>query len=191
MSSQVEICNLGLIKIGFDAPLITDINEDNKQARLCKRLFPALRDSLLRQNIWRFSLKRQSLAPNTSTVPFGEGKYFTPPTDMIRLVGTSLDQFYNYTPWKIESNGILADAGDRLDIVYVERVTDPNKFDPLFSEMLSAYIGYNLCASLTRDAGVKQAVFDEYQLLSRRAAFVSATERDSAKVIAETFLGSR
>lgn len=190
MTSVVSIANTALIKMGIDSPLIVDIDENSNSARVMKQLYEPSKKSVLRRNIWRFSLKRARLAPLVTGPEFGDGNYFSIPTDCLRIIGTSIDQFYDYLPWKREGDKILADT-DTLDIVYVSDVTDPSKFDPIFTEMLSAYMGYNACNALVRDAGVKQGLFDEFRQLASQAAYVSATERDSSKIIAETFLRAR
>ena len=65
-SSDTEICNSALIKIGAD--LITSIDDGNKAARLCKQQFIPLRDELIRAHPWNFAIKRMELG-KTLNVP--------------------------------------------------------------------------------------------------------------------------
>lgn len=190
MTSEVSICNNALAKVGHEG-FIVDLNEDSKAARFCRIIYPEARDKLQRNHIWRFTVSRRVLAPTTDVDPFDEGNYFQIPDDCLRIIGTSLDQSYSYQPWRRERDKIIARGTDALELLYCARVVDPNKFDVSFSDLLSTYIGFELCAGLVRDTGMKNTMWDIYQKDSRKAAFVSATEQEPTKLLSEYFTGAR
>lgn len=189
MTSKVGICNIALARIGHE-PFISDLSEDSKAARQCNVLYPQILDSLLREYIWRFSIKRVTLAKTTETPAFDGGNYFNLPSDFIRVIGTSVDDRYSYKPWSVEGNKIRA-RDESFDLVYCARIEDTSLYDTIFIDALANRLGMELCGSLVRDSGVKQTMFDLYDRSVRKAAYVSATEHDSTTILSEQFLRAR
>jgi len=70
MASEVDICNLGLARLG-DPATVASINppEGSAQAGHCKRWYPITRDLLLEAHPWGFATQRVSLADLGSAWP--------------------------------------------------------------------------------------------------------------------------
>lgn len=175
MSSEVEICNRGLQKIG--AKRITALNTEDKNSRACSFVYPILRDSLLRQHTWGFSIKRASLAALSTGPIFGRTNYFPLPSDFLRLVHGNNHEI----DWSIESapSGevcITTDWDAPLEIRYVSQITDPDKMDELFREALSAYIAAELVEELTQSNTKKQILLQEAQSIIAEAKKTSSIE---------------
>jgi hypothetical protein len=60
MASEVDICNLALGHIR--AGSIGSLNDSSQPAKLCKNLYPILRDRCLRELPWHFNRKVKALS---------------------------------------------------------------------------------------------------------------------------------
>lgn len=185
-NSVVQICNMALAKIGSES-FITSLSDDTKAARHLSIFYEPIRDSLLRSHLWRFARKQYQLAPLVTGPLFDGGYYFQIPTDCVRVVVPDEDYFYGYGRWSVEGNKILADT-NVLNIVGLQRVEDPNLFDPIFSEALATRLAHELCIPLTNSESLKNALKADSRELILRAAHVGATEQDSSKFISEVLI---
>ena len=186
MSSVVQICNMALAKVGSES-FITSLSDDTKAARHLSIFYEPIRDSLIRSHLWRFARKQYQLAPLVTQPLFDGGQYFQIPTDCIRVVIPDEDYYYSYGRWSIEGDKILADT-DVLNIVGLQRVEDPNLFDPIFAEALATRIAHELCIPLTNSESLKNALKADAREIILRAAHVGATEQDSSKFISEVLI---
>lgn len=185
-NSVVQICNMALAKVGSES-FITSLTDDTKAARLLSIFYEPIRDSLIRSHLWRFARKQYQLAPLVTEPLFNGGYYFQMPTDCIRVVVPDDEYFYSYGRWSVEGDRILADT-NVLNIVGLQRVEDPNLFDPIFSEALATRIAHELCIPLTNSESLKGALKADSRELILRAAHVGATEQDSSKFISEVLI---
>lgn len=185
-NSVVQICNMALAKVGSES-FITSLGDDTKAARYLSIFYEPIRDSLLRSHLWRFARKQYQLAPLVTEPLFDGGYYFQMPTDCLRVVVPDEDYFYGYGRWSVEGDKILADT-NVLNIVGLQRVTDPNLFDPIFSEALATRLAHELCIPLTNSETLKNALKADARELILRAAHVGATEQDSSKFISEVLI---
>lgn len=186
MTSVVQICNLALAKIGSDS-FITSIDEDTKSARHCKIFYEPIRDSLLRSHLWRFARKQYQLAPLVIEPLFDGGYYFQMPDDCLRVVMPDEEYFMSYGRWSVEGDKILADTSV-LQIVGIDRVSDPAKFDPIFVEALATRIAHELAMPIAQSESLKGILKADARELIIRAAHVGATEQDSQKFISEVLV---
>lgn len=151
-TSEVEIVNSALVKIG-EAPVVS-LTEDREQARVASRQYPLKRDELLRRYRWNFAIKRATLAPDATKPAFGYQNRFLMPSTCLRVIGLYDDAELkrNYTAtrksWKVEGRYILSDT-DVLRIFYLDRITDPTQFDPMFVEALAWLLAYDIAYALS------------------------------------------
>ena len=139
MASVVDICNGSLNQLG--ASTILTLTEDSKNARLCNARYTQVRDSLFRSHLWNCLTKRVELAKDTEVPSWGFSYQFTLPADCLRVV-TILNYDYDY---KVEGRKILANHGT-LKIQYISRVEDPNQYDELLRETISAALSADIAA---------------------------------------------
>jgi hypothetical protein len=184
--SQVAICQLAQAKVGH-TNFITDLGEASKDAILLNVLYEPLRQSILRQYLWRFARKRAILAPITDTVPFDGGNYFQMPSDCLRAVGTGDSYAQGYGRWIVEGNRIIADT-DTLELIYVGDIRDTALFDPIFTEVFAIKLADNLAVPLAQSQSLKDQLYKEFRQLIVKAAFVGATERSAEQFLAEKFI---
>ena len=192
MASIVDICNGALNQLG--ASTILTLTEDSKNARLCNARFTQIRDSVFRSHPWNSLQKRVELAADTDTPAWGFTSQFTLPADCLRVL-TILDFDSDY---KIEGRKILTDNSS-MKILYVSRVTDPNEYDELLRETLSAALAADIAYAVTSSNPVAKNMYDLFQQKLKEARFVDSTEgqnmnpeKGMADVIgADTFINSR
>lgn len=169
MASIVDICNGALNQLG--ASTILSLTEDSKNARLCNARYTQVRDSVFRSHPWNCLQKRVQLAADTATPAWGFTKQYTLPADCLRVL-TILDQDSDY---KIEGRKILTDNSS-MKILYVARIEDPNEYDELLRETLSAALAADIAYGITSSNPLTQNMYNLFQDKLKEARFVDATE---------------
>ena len=142
MSSEVEVCNNALTKLGED--LIMALTENSKAGRLCNLHYAIQRDALLRSHNWNFAVKRVALGKLASTPLYDFSAEFQLPIDFMKLI--RLEE--NTQPFRLEGRKILA-SSDTLNIEYIAKITDPNQFDAMFADVLGTKIALVLAIPLS------------------------------------------
>ena len=169
MASTVDICNGALNQLG--ATTILSLTEDSKNARLCNSRYTQVRDALFRTHPWNCLQTRLELAASTITPAWGFTYAYTLPTNCLRLLRV-LDYDSNY---KVEGRKILSNAST-MKILYISRITDPNEYDELLRETLSAALGADIAYAVTSNNTTSQNMILSYQEKLRDARFVDSTE---------------
>lgn len=178
MASKVEICNRGLQLLGANS--ITSLEGNNTEARECSRVFDIVRDAELRAHPWNFARKRALLAASSTVPAFEYTNAFPLPDDFIRLKLENRSQVP--VDWQIEMHStgdvaIMTDDGAPLKLVYIARITDTAKWDPLFVEVFAARLAMEICEKITASATKRQLAQNEYQWKLAEAKRTNAIER--------------
>ena len=192
MASVVDICNGALNQLG--ASTILTLTEDSKNARLCNARYTQVRDSVFRSHPWNCLQKRVQLAADTDTPAWGFTKQYTLPSDCLRVL-TILDYDADY---KIEGRKILTD-NSTMKILYIARITDPNEYDELLRETLSAALAADIAYAVTSSNPTASNMYNLFKDKLKEARFVDATEgqnqnpeKGMADIVgADTFINSR
>ena len=192
MASTVDICNGALNQLG--ATTILSLTEDSKNARLCNSRYTQVRDSVFRSHPWNCLQKRVELAQDTTAPAWGFKYAYTLPADCLRLLRI-LDFDSNY---RVEGRSILSD-NTTMKILYISRVEDPNEYDELLRETLSAALGADIAYAITSNNTTSQNMIINYQEKLKDARFVDSTEGQNVSqedgmadaIDASTFLNSR
>jgi len=192
MASIVGICNGALNQLG--ATTILSLTEDSKNARLCNSRFTQVRDALFRTHPWNCLQKRIQIAADSTAPAWGFKFVYTLPADCLRLLKI-LDYDSNY---KVEGRKVLSNT-ETMKILYVARVIDPNEYDELLRETLSASLSADIAFAVTSNNTTSQNMYQLYQEKLKDARFVDSTEGQNvdqdlgmADVIdAGTFINSR
>ena len=192
MASVVDICNGALNQLG--ASTILSLTEDSKNARLCNARYTQVRDSLFRSHPWNYLQKRIQLAADTTAPAWGFTSAYTLPADCLRLLRI-LDYDSNH---KVEGRKILTNNSS-MKILYVARIEDPNEYDELLRETISAALAADIAYAVTSSNPVSLNMYNLYQTKLKDARFVDATEGQNTSqedgmadvVDANDFLSSR
>ena len=192
MASVVEICNGSLNQLG--ATTILSLTEDSKNARLCNSRYTQVRDALFRTHPWNCLQKRIQIAADSTAPAWGFTYAYTLPADCLRLLKI-LDYDSNY---KVEGRKVLSNT-ETMKILYVARVTDPNEYDELLRETLSASLSADIAFAVTSNNTTSQNMYQLYQEKLKDARFVDSTEGQNVdqdlgmadQIDASTFINSR
>ena len=192
MASTVDICNGALNQLG--ATTILSLTEDSKNARLCNSRYTQVRDGLFRTHPWNCLQKRIELAADTTAPAWGFTSAYTLPADCLRLLKI-LDYDSNY---KVEGRKILSNAST-MKILYIGRITDPNEYDELLRETLSASLAADIAFAVTSNNTTATNMYNLFQDKLKDARFVDSTEGQNVdqdlgmadQIDASTFINSR
>ena len=116
-------------------------------------------------------IKRVELARDTATPSWGFSYQFTLPADCLRVL-TILNYDYDY---KIEGRKIVANHAT-VKIQYVARIEDPNQYDELLRETISAALAADIAYAVTSSNPTASNMFTLFKDKLREARFVDATE---------------
>jgi len=156
--SEVSICNQALIALG--AETIASLTENSKNARLCNALYASTRDYVLTDHIWNFAQKRAVLA-TLAEEPVWEEDFMTvvyqKPVDCLKINFTNIPSAIV----RIEGDKILSNTSG-LKIKYTQRITDPMKFFPKFTEALVARLAAEMAIAITNSKTLAETLFTIY-----------------------------
>lgn len=186
--SLVSICNQALDLLGADP--ITSLDDDTEAARVCKRNLAGCIDAVLRAYPWNPAMKRASLAASPTPPSWGYTFAYPLPVDHLRLwaIEGEDDGGLDY---RIEDGTILTDAGSPLNILYIARITDPNKFDPMLSEAIAAKMSSVIAFKLTGSSSRSEALSVLYRQRLRFAREIDASETRTARIVTHDWIEER
>tara|TARA_R110000787_G_scaffold160287_5_gene273995 strand:- start:818 stop:1414 length:597 start_codon:yes stop_codon:yes gene_type:complete len=197
MTSEVDICNLALQRLG--ARTISALTDDNTSARACNRVYEHARDAEIRSHPWNFARARTSLAALSTAPTFGYAAQYQLPADFIRLLParntsdntTVLGGIDPNIDWQIEGRKILTDDATPLQIVYLKKVTDPNEFDEMFIDLLVARIAMDIAEKVTQSNSKKQDATARYSETKKETKRINAFERPPQEYPADSWVVAR
>ena len=180
MSSNVQLCNKALRRLGED-PIIS-LDNNTIWGRRCSAALPEVIRTVLSMDSWRSVTRRVELAAESET-PLGYQSSYLLPADSLRLVALKLSQ---YEDWAIEGNKILTKKSKdaSLQILYVQEVTDTNRYTaPLFDAIAMGLAhelsGYSTATNVAKD-----------EIYSMFVQAVATAQNINAKETPVTFLSS-
>lgn len=183
--SVTHICNMALSKIG--ANRISALSDGTKNSILCNDFYEATVDEVLRMHPWNCAISRAQLAPLSESPAFGYDYQYTLPTApyCLRVLQTELD--YEF---KIEGRMLLTDEST-CNILYIKRITDPTKFDPLLVEAIAVRLGMKLAYPVVQSKTLTEQLAQEYEWILREARSADAQEGSVAVLDTSTWLEAR
>jgi len=182
--SEVSICNLALSYLGEYR--ITSLTEDVERARRCNSVYSILRDQLLEEHPWNFSIKTVDLAQSSTTPAFGYDYSFVIPDDCLRIIGRE-DGSYEFN---IEGREFLCDQTTAA-IRYIARITNPTTFSYSFVNALSARIAARLAYAITNSRTLAADVYTITDKIISRMKSVDAQEGTAQSFIDDTWINDR
>ena len=151
-SSEITIASNALQLLGAD-PINSFASSEGKHAKLAGRLWPQVRDSLIRVYAGPCVRKRVLLAPESEAPEFDWDYSFMLPGDWVRTlqVGERGERI------SFESAGrkILADTSS-LPLVYVWSNTDPAQWDPALCDAACLEMAARMAYAVTQSASLSE-----------------------------------
>lgn len=187
MASEVSICNLALSHLG-DVATVSSIEppEGSAQSEHCAIFYPQARDTLLEMHAWSFATRRVQAAQLVASTWSYRYAYAVPQNCLKvlsvlpfhALAGAESDDF------EVES----AEDGTRIVLTdlegatvrFIQRVTDPSKFSPLFVDALAWLLASHLAGPIIKgDTGAAAAMrcFQTFRTQFASAAASDANQR--------------
>jgi hypothetical protein len=182
--SFVAIANSALTKLG--AQLITALDEQTKEARLCAARIYDIRDLVLRMHPWNFATKRVTLSPQVTAPAFEYAYQYTLPTDCLRIIKVRPE-----TEDYRSENGVILSNVNSLELIYIYRVSNATLIEPLCSEVISCYLAYDISYALIQTGSIQEQLYSLYEQKLRQAKSVDAKENPAQELEASLFLESR
>lgn len=198
-ASDVAIANLALTRLGDLR--ITSLSENTKPAREVNAVYTMLRDRLMRRYVWRFAVKRDSVAASTDEPAFGYDYKFPLPSDCLRVLqvgeyfpGVSLADFVGSSSadYAIEGRYILSNDDGPLYLRYLARIEDPTQFDAAFDVLLSCDIAEAVAEALGQFSATKlQLIKQDRKDALREAVTANAIENPPEQIADDAWLLAR
>ena len=151
MTSVVDICNDALREIGDKR--ISDLNEQRKEARVCKGSYADARDAVLSKHAWSCARKRRSLASVSPGPDWGWSYKYRIPSD--EIPGHRIKQTSNgledgpVIEAVREGDFILTNQEPPFLYRYIQRLENPAEIDPLIRKAIAT----DLAARIVTDLG--------------------------------------
>lgn len=185
-ATETQVCNSALIKLG--ASRILSLEDDSKEARLCKEMFPRLRDELLYAHPWNFAIKRQELAKTANTPVFDFDSEFQLPNDLLRVLTTDLPVNELYA---IEGDKFLTNSSS-VKIRFIFRQTDVSKWSAGFREVMSFRLAADLAYPLVQSVNLSNKMHKLFRLqLSQARSFDAQEGFSQNQVDASSWINER
>jgi len=186
MASFVEIASNALRLLGDDP--ITSFSDDTERARLVNAIYEEMRDEVTRAAVWNCCKSRQVLASLSETPAFGWAYYHQLPADCLRVVDVlSGDTRIDHT---IEGRRLMTDVSS-VNLIFLQRVTDPNELDVLFISAYTARIAAELALPVSGSNTVATAMWTAYDKKITEARTIDSQEGTPANLDAQSIMDAR
>ena len=186
MASIEEIASNALRLLGDDP--ITSFSDDTERARLVNAIYEEMRDEVTRAAVWNCCKSRQVLASLSETPAFGWAYYHQLPADCLRVVDVlSGDTRIDHT---IEGRRLMTDVSS-VNLIFLQRITDPNELDVLFISAYTARIAAELALPISGSNTVATAMWTAYDKKITEARTIDSQEGTPANLDAQSIMDAR
>lgn len=183
MSSQLEICNAALMRLGADT--ITALTDDSKKARLCNAHYDRIKKDLIISHFWNFAIKRTDLVLDHTDPAFEYSNQFDLPSDYLRVFKLYPEDI----EYKIEGNKLLCNE-DAAQMIYVADVAE-SFFRVYFEQALILKLAVELSYTIIQSNQTSMRLIAEYEEALRNAKLFDAQEGTPDEFEADLWLNVR
>lgn len=185
-NSVVEIANNVLSRLGDKT--ILSLSDDNDRARWFNRLYPSVRDSVLRKHDWNFARQRAELAQDVDSPVWGYKYKYPLPPDCLKVRKVN-DEAGN-DDWSIESGYLFTDFLE-VKIIYTRREENPGMFDSSFCECLEVRLAAEMAIPVTGNQNIANTMWALYDRMLREARGENYRERPRQSVSSNVLTDER
>lgn len=188
MASAIEICNFSLSHLGV-GKLIASLNEQSQEARACNLFYESTRDAVLRDAMWPFARRIQSLGL-VEEDPNSEWSYsYRYPTNCLYfrriLSGSRNDSRQSRVPYRFayadDGQLVLTDKED-AEAEWTVKVTNPARYSEDFALALSlrlaGYVAPRLTGGDPHKLGQRALQLYEAEISKARASAFNEEQAD-------------
>lgn len=189
-TTKLGIINRGLQYLG--QPFLSQLNENSIGGKCMRGAYDSILLACLRENVWKFAIKRASLAADAAVPIFGKARYFPLPGDFIRLAPNEATYSSpTHRDWEIEGNKIVTDDTAPLPIRYVSSSITESDMDTLFAEYLSIELAIACCEQITNSNTKIQNLFVLKKEIMSRAKKTNSIESAPVKQPVGSWISAR
>jgi len=161
MASQVEICNLALIRLGECK--ITLLSDNSKAAILLSSIWDLIKDEVLAAHSWNFAVVRAQLEAEATPPDWGYDFEYALPGDCLSFLGINDDPDIRYRlEAGVDGKLVICDEATPINVMYVTAVDDPELFDPTFVNAMAWRLAAELAFPLTADPKIMGGMMQLY-----------------------------
>ncbi len=158
MASEVQICNVALLKFGNIT--IKSLGDKTAQAQACKVLYPLMRDEMLSLHEWNFALARADISSALKATPAFQYDYaYQLPVDCLRVI----ELYGTKAKWAREGNEFLTNQEEEIFIRYIKRVTTTGDFSQVFDNVVAVRLAAELVAKIKEDKNMRLELLRELE----------------------------
>ena len=168
--SSVDIANSALVKVG--AETILSLDDDSKEAQVCKVRYNLVRQIVLRMHPWNCAIKRATTSALTAAPAFGYSYQHQLPADCLRALEVDVQDDPEY---RIEGRRLHTDSNE-VELKYLYDLEDTSEMDALLTETIAAYLAFDIAYTLTQNGNVRDSMFGLFEAALRRAKTIDAQE---------------
>jgi len=174
MATQVEICNLALIRIGQSK--IVGMGEDSKAADLLNNIWALIVDEVLRDHTWNFAVRREQITAEVTAPAWGFTYEYLQPVDCLRVLGIDDNLEISY---RVEGLSIFTDEDSPINLKYIGRIEDTNQWDAKFVNTLAWRLAQEVAYPLAAGTKMIQLTHEAYIMALAEAKTVDSQENGS------------
>jgi len=148
-NTAIDLCSKALLLIGANA--IQSFEDGSRESSVCSSIYDTVRDTLLSNRLWTFSLEQLDLARLNET-PLRDWKYvYALPKEVIRIRKVSNSKDFDLMNGKLYSNNPQVS-------IDCQKAVDVSEMPPYFQTALISELAAKLAMSLLGDS-TKYQVF--------------------------------
>jgi hypothetical protein len=196
MTTQLNVCNVALMRIGVSIP-IADLTEGSNEARVLNTVYLPTLDRVLAEAPWPFATRYISLQ-DIGTPPEGWTYRYRYPTDCVALrrLVVSVTDFASKYPFQVvedvASNALAVCTDLEAPLAeYTARITAANLFPVAFANALSWALAAEIAIPLSANAGLGKQAGDQYQAALNMAYASAMNEQVEVAVPEDTWVSVR
>ncbi len=186
-TSKVQAANMALQRLG--AKRIESLTQDHPNARTMNAAFDRILDAMLRRYDWSFAIARESIAADGDDPTWGDWNRYGLPNDFIKLIRN--DETGYRVDFKVEGQFILSRNESPLEIRYIARIDDPNRWDSSFFEAFYLALANHCCEEVTQSTAKKAGIKNEYDAAIAEARRIGAIEKEAEDAGEDDWLQAR
>ena len=153
-NTAVDLCSRALLLVGANA--IQSFDDGSRESDVCSSIYETVRDTLLTNRLWSFSIEQLDLAQLNET-PLRDWKYvYALPNNILRVRGVSGSKSFDIMGLKLYSNSpnVSIDCQKAVDVDEMPPYFQTALISELASKMAVSLLGdtskYNLFAQMAQ-----------------------------------------
>lgn len=171
MSSDVEICNVALARLGVGT--IQSLGEESRAARLCTVLYPKCVRELIEAHAWHFARKTVDLAEHSVDPPSMWIYRYAYPADCKKALKVTTTGSPRDSDGELYTVEMLDDGSEKTiltdvspaSLTYTYENLNAVFYPELFATAVSARLAVDLCVLLTDGAqGMRQYMTQQFEM---------------------------